>query len=154
MTCREIFLSATRSVSRDQQYKLTGTAVIEKTRTVGRGKNAQKVVEKTKLGEVWGTPNGQRLKVTKTLANGSKQDEEADGFFLSGDKNFRPTDAIFGEDGALYVADWQSVIIGHMQHNVRDPNQGSQARTHLPRQLYPEASPEESRDRRTMGEIA
>ena len=41
---------------------------------------------------------------------------------LSGDKNFRPTDAIFGEDGALYVSDWQNVIIGHMQHNVRDPN--------------------------------
>ena len=74
------------------------------------------------MGEVWGTPNGQKLKVTKTLANGTPQDEEADGFFLSGDKNFRPTDAIFGEDGALYVADWQNVIIGHMQHNVRDPN--------------------------------
>ena len=105
-----------------KQYKLHRDGGYEKTRTVGRGKNAQKVVEKTKLGEVWGTPNGQRLKVTKTLANGSKQDEEADGFFLSGDKNFRPTDAIFGEDGALYVADWQNVIIGHMQHNVRDPN--------------------------------
>jgi hypothetical protein len=23
---------------------------------------------------------------------------------------------------ALYIADWQNVIIGHMQHNVRDPN--------------------------------
>ena len=47
-------------------------------------------------------------------------DEESQGFMLSGDKNFRPTDAIFGEDGALYVSDWQNVIIGHMQHNVRD----------------------------------
>jgi sugar lactone lactonase YvrE len=43
---------------------------------------------------------------------------------LSGDKNFRPTDAIFGEDGALYVSDWQNVIIGHMQHNVRDSQPG------------------------------
>ena len=82
------------------------------------GKDAKKVIEKTKLGEVWGTPNGQKLKVTKTLANGSKQDEEAEGFLLSGDKNFRPTDAIFGQDGAFYVSDWQNVIIGHMQHNV------------------------------------
>ena len=105
-----------------KQYKLHRDGGYELTKTVGRGKDAKKVIEKTKLGEVWGTPNGQRLKVTKTLANGSKQDEEAEGFLLSGDKNFRPTDAIFGEDGALYVADWQNVIIGHMQHNVRDPN--------------------------------
>ena len=105
-----------------KQYKLHRDGGYELTKTVGRGKDAKKVIEKTKLGEVWGTPNGQRLKVTKTLANGSQQDEEAEGFLLSGDKNFRPTDAIFGEDGALYVSDWQNVIIGHMQHNVRDPN--------------------------------
>lgn len=54
------------------------------------------------FGEVWGTPAVELLK--------------------SSDKNFRPTDAIFGEDGALYVADWHNLIIGHMQHNVRDPN--------------------------------
>ena len=89
---------------------------------MGRGKDAKKVTEKTKLGEVWGTPNGEKLKVTKTLADGTKIEEESDGFMLSGDKNFRPTDAIFGQDGALYVSDWQNVIIGHMQHNVRDPN--------------------------------
>ena len=105
-----------------KQYKLHRDGGYELTKTVGRGKDAKKVVEQTKLGEVWGTPNGQRLKVTKTLADGSKQEEEAEGFLLSGDKNFRPTDAIFGEDGALYVSDWQNVIIGHMQHNVRDPN--------------------------------
>ena len=38
------------------------------------------------------------------------------------DRNFRPTDFEIGDDGALYVSDWQNVIIGHMQHNVRDPN--------------------------------
>ena len=58
--------------------------------------------EGRKVGEVWGTP-----------------DEE---LIRSDDKNFRPTDAVFGEDGALYIADWHNVIIGHMQHNVRDPN--------------------------------
>ncbi len=41
---------------------------------------------------------------------------------MSGDKNFRPSDAIFAPDGSLYFSDWHNVIIGHMQHNVRDPN--------------------------------
>jgi hypothetical protein len=26
-----------------------------------------------------------------------------------------------GPDGALYFIDWQNPIIGHMQHNLRDP---------------------------------
>lgn len=54
------------------------------------------------FGQVWGTPT--------------------DDFLKSDDKNFRPSDAVFGADGALYVADWQNLIIGHMQHNIRDPN--------------------------------
>jgi putative heme-binding domain-containing protein len=58
------------------------------------------------IGEVWGTP-------VKALLD-------------SADRNFRPTDAIVGEDGALYVSDWQNVIIGHMQHNIRDPNRDHQ----------------------------
>ena len=105
-----------------KQYKLHRDGGYEIAKTIGRGENAKKVIEVTELGQVWGTPNGEKLKVTKSLADGSKLAEESDGFMLSGDKNFRPTDAIFGEDGALYVSDWQNVIIGHMQHNVRDPN--------------------------------
>ncbi len=58
--------------------------------------------DKRKLGQVWGTPGKELLR--------------------SADKNFRPTDAVIGADGALYVSDWQNVIIGHMQHNIRDPN--------------------------------
>jgi azurin/sugar lactone lactonase YvrE len=58
--------------------------------------------KKYKFGEVWGTPAAELIR--------------------SSDGNFRPTDAIFGEDGALYIADWHNMIIGHMQHNVRDPN--------------------------------
>jgi putative heme-binding domain-containing protein len=54
------------------------------------------------FGHVWGTPGIELLN--------------------SEDRNFRPTDAIVGADGALYVADWQNAIIGHMQHNIRDPN--------------------------------
>jgi mono/diheme cytochrome c family protein/glucose/arabinose dehydrogenase len=37
------------------------------------------------------------------------------------DKNFRPVDLEFAPDGSLYVADWHNVLIGHMQHNARDP---------------------------------
>lgn len=59
-----------------------------------------------KQGEIWGTPT--------------------DDFFRSSDKNFRPTDAVFGADGALYVSDWHNVIIGHMQHNIRDPKRDRQ----------------------------
>jgi mono/diheme cytochrome c family protein/lysophospholipase L1-like esterase len=52
-------------------------------------------------GEVWGTPTPD--------------------FLVSSDKNFRPTSAVFGSDGALYVCDWSNAIIGHMQHSIRDP---------------------------------
>ncbi|MES2829863.1 MAG: PVC-type heme-binding CxxCH protein [Bacteroidota bacterium] len=40
---------------------------------------------------------------------------------LASDKNFRPVDLEFAPDGSLYVADWHNVLIGHMQHNARDP---------------------------------
>ncbi|WP_197454820.1 PVC-type heme-binding CxxCH protein [Stieleria varia] len=61
----------------------------------GNGKDRQ-------FGHVWGTPGVELLN--------------------SEDRNFRPTDAVVGSDGALYVADWHNAIIGHMQHNIRDPN--------------------------------
>ena len=35
---------------------------------------------------------------------------------------FRPADLAFGFDGALYVSDFCSAIIGHAQHAMRDPN--------------------------------
>jgi len=73
-------------------------------------------------GTVWGEPAGDELTVMKENADGTKTEDKSRGFLMSGDKNFRPSDAIFGADGALYVADWHNVIIGHMQHNVRDPN--------------------------------
>lgn len=57
----------------------------------------------------------------QTFKQGEIWGEPTPDFFRSEDKNFRPTDAKFGSDGALYVADWQNVIIGHMQHNIRDP---------------------------------
>ena len=39
----------------------------------------------------------------------------------SSDMNFRPVDLEFAPDGSLYIADWHNVLIGHMQHNARDP---------------------------------
>jgi putative heme-binding domain-containing protein len=47
---------------------------------------------------------------------------EVEPILLSTDPNFRPTDVEIGGDGALYVSDWSNVLIGHMQHNMRDPN--------------------------------
>ncbi|MSU34788.1 MAG: hypothetical protein EXS36_06685 [Pedosphaera sp.] len=35
---------------------------------------------------------------------------------------FRPADVAFGFDGALYISDFCSVIIGHAQHPMRDPH--------------------------------
>jgi putative heme-binding domain-containing protein len=52
---------------------------------------------------------------------------EVEPIVSSTDPNFRPSDLKIGPDGALYFLDWQNPIIGHMQHNLRDP---SRDRTH------------------------
>ncbi len=51
--------------------------------------------------------------------------------FVSSDRNFRPTDLEFAPDGSLYVIDWHNVLIGHMQHNARDPH-----RDHVHGRIY------------------
>lgn len=48
--------------------------------------------------------------------------ERVEDLLRSTDPNFRPSDIEVGGDGAVYVADWQNALIGHMQHNMRDPN--------------------------------
>ena len=52
---------------------------------------------------------------------------EVEPIVSSSDPNFRPADLEMGPDGGLYFTDWQNPIIGHMQHNLRDPNRD---RTH------------------------
>jgi putative heme-binding domain-containing protein len=52
---------------------------------------------------------------------------DAEPILTSVDPNFRPSDLKIGPDGAIYFTDWQNPIIGHMQHNLRDPSRG---RTH------------------------
>jgi putative heme-binding domain-containing protein len=53
--------------------------------------------------------------------------KETTPILSSTDPNFRPSDLKIGPDGAIYFLDWQNPIIGHMQHNLRDP---SRDRTH------------------------
>ncbi len=52
---------------------------------------------------------------------------EQEPVLLSSDPNFRPADIETAPDGSVYFVDWQNPIIGHMQHNLRDP---SRDRTH------------------------
>jgi putative heme-binding domain-containing protein len=52
---------------------------------------------------------------------------EMEPLLSSSDPSFRPADMEVGPDGALYFTDWHNPIIGHMQHNLRDP---SRDRTH------------------------
>jgi putative heme-binding domain-containing protein len=47
---------------------------------------------------------------------------EVEPIVKSSDENFRPADVEIGPDGAIYFTDWHNPIIGHMQHNLRDPN--------------------------------
>ncbi len=58
-------------------------------------------------------------------ATGDVRGTETADLLVSRDPNFRPVDLEVGDDGALYIADWSNAIIGHMQHNVRDPARDS-----------------------------
>ncbi|MCI0638708.1 MAG: HEAT repeat domain-containing protein, partial [Gemmataceae bacterium] len=49
---------------------------------------------------------------------------EVEPIVSSKDPNFRPSDLRIGPDGAIYFLDWHNPIIGHMQHNLRDPSRG------------------------------
>lgn len=47
---------------------------------------------------------------------------EVEPLISSSDPNFRPADLETAPDGTVYFSDWQNTIIGHMQHNLRDPS--------------------------------
>jgi glucose/arabinose dehydrogenase len=63
--------------------------------------------------------------------------EHRQDLLVSSDGNFRPVDLDFAPDGSLYVADWHNVLIGHMQHNARDP-----LRDHVHGRIYRITYPE------------
>lgn len=48
--------------------------------------------------------------------------KEKTPLLLCDDGNFRPIDLQFAPDGSLYIVDWHNALIGHLQHNLRDPN--------------------------------
>jgi len=78
------------------------------------------------------------------ISFGKKHDDgagfvgKANGDLLtSTDGNFRPVDVEFAPDGSLYFIDWHNPLIGHMQHNARDPNRDHE-RGRIYRISYPE----------------
>jgi azurin/lysophospholipase L1-like esterase len=56
------------------------------------------------------------------LETGNVSGSETADLLRTDDLNFRPSDFEIGDDGGLYISDWANAIIGHMQHNIRDPN--------------------------------
>lgn len=72
------------------------------------------------VGNVIGFQGILRYKVMDAGSSFSAQEQEP--ILSSSDPNFRPSDLEMGPDGALYFTDWHNPIIGHMQHNLRDPN--------------------------------
>ncbi len=50
------------------------------------------------------------------------QGSEIETLVSGEDGNFRPVDLQFAPDGSLYIVDWHNALIGHLQHNLREPN--------------------------------
>ena len=67
-------------------------------------------------------PDASALPLTGKDAGSSLGATEVEPIVFSSDANFRPADVEVGPDGAIYFTDWQNPIIGHMQHNLRDPS--------------------------------
>ena len=47
---------------------------------------------------------------------------EIEPLLMCDDGNFRPVDIQIAPDGTLYIVDWHNALIGHLQHNLREPN--------------------------------
>ncbi|GAB3492455.1 GDSL-type esterase/lipase family protein [Spirosoma knui] len=63
---------------------------------------------------------GTKMHTLKDDGTGYKSTHQMD-LIVSDDRNFRPVDMELAPDGSLYVIDWHNILIGHMQHNARDP---------------------------------
>lgn len=63
---------------------------------------------------------GTKMHTLEDDGTGYKSKHKLD-LLVSADRNFRPVDLEFAPDGSLYLIDWHNILIGHMQHNARDP---------------------------------
>ncbi len=61
-------------------------------------------------------------KVSESPDGAGLQGEEVTPIVYCEDGNFRPVDVQFAPDGSLYIVDWHNALIGHLQHNLREPN--------------------------------
>ncbi|MCA8989998.1 MAG: HEAT repeat domain-containing protein, partial [Planctomycetaceae bacterium] len=62
---------------------------------------------------------------------------EVEPLVFCDDGNFRPIDLQFAPDGSLYIVDWHNALIGHLQHNLREPNR-DHSHGRIWRVTYPE----------------
>ncbi len=69
-----------------------------------------------------GYKGGKQHKVMEDPVNGGYTTEFRHDLFSTEHGNFRPVDLEFAPDGSLFVIDWHNPLIGHMQHNARDPH--------------------------------
>lgn len=51
--------------------------------------------------------------------------QEVTPLVSSRDGNFRPVDVQVAPDGSVYIVDWHNALIGHLQHNLREPYRDS-----------------------------
>ncbi len=72
------------------------------------------------VGNVIGFQGILRYKVEDKGASFTAVEQEP--ILSSTDPNFRPSDLKIGPDGAIWFIDWHNPLIGHLQHNLRDPS--------------------------------
>ena len=56
---------------------------------------------------------------------------------IAANPNFRPSGVTVAPDGSIYFMDWSQMLIGHLQHHLRDPNRDHQ-HGRIYRITYPE----------------